>query len=1114
MVPTVLLFLQLQAPLRAITDSGVVVNNMRVTPAGVQSVFDGRVHSVRFGANDGELWVAVPGNAWKLDWKSNRVIARVEFNGRPGVHGIAIDPVTGRATISSVGRLPADVAASRTPGGPPLSRAKSVTQLVTYANDSAAVPALESGPIGAFMAGAPAIAATVNAAGTRVAVVPLPADDALAVIDAASNRLLRTIPLGVLPVASVIARNGTIAWVTVFGGPKPTARTRRATQCCDPSAEPVRVDARGIAAPGTVVRVDLASGTLTHTITVGLHPMGLAWDHARNRLYVANGNSDNVSVIDTRTNTLAGTITIAPFREHRIGLAPTAVALSPDGATLLVTLGGVNAVAIYDVSKPTAGSRASLRGLVPTGWYPSSVDISSDGRAIAVGTLFGVGAGTGKLAGHTGRYVFAERGSVNVIAMPSDAELAAYTTGVAQNNRLHLSASAYSAPAARIGITARAVPERPGEASLIQHVVYIIKENRTYDQILGDIGKGASDPSLTMYGRDVTPNAHALSEQFVLLDHFFATGGNSADGHNWLTQANETAYPMWPLYLGRSYPSEGNDPLTYSSGGFIWDAAMSKGKQVVSFGEYAPAPRESKAATRLQLLNIFRDSVHDSAKSRARLRSMYDTHSEIPSLDRILVREYPGWTQEVPDVVKADVLLEHLKEWEAAGKMPDLTLMILPNDHTEGTSAGWCTPKACVADNDLGLGKIVEGLSHSSFWKSMAILVVEDDAQNGVDHMDGHRTVAMVASPYARRGVIDSTFYSQPGMVKTIELMLGLPALSMFDLVATDMRASFIAPGDGPDLTPYTALVPKQSLYDVNAQAGARSSAANEGGAVAASSRQRGALTSAALSAQRNAAIESARMNFREPDAAPTDRLNRILWQDAKGWGTPYPIVKQSLFFPLAVDVADEDRDEEGDAHDGDERIAATFSAGANILSATHPLFPRTMVGGGVSIAIRLPPTRLGVRFSATRAQAQVNRNGSTCTGQIPPGRNCEPKPLRDDVAISEFTVGALLRVIQTSRVSLDATADYGIAALYSNAHAIDGSGTLGGSANDRVAAFGFAAGWKPSVRSGFSVDAGASFGQMHPENGFANPDSYAPFLERFTTRQYRLGLSWTGAVR
>ena len=885
-------------PVREVPDPGIIATDQRVSPAGVQSVFDGRVGGVKFGKVPGELWVAVPGAAYRLAWRDNRVVASSKFDGRPGVYGVALDPATGRALVSTVGRLPADLAIKRTPGGPPLPRAKSFIQLFTYAadgpvprgnggGDSASVVS-SSVALGDYLAGATAVARSANASGHRVAVVALPANDALAVLDAENSALISTIRMGVLPVGAVVAQDGSVAYVTNLGGPKPANGDRAAQQCCDPRAERVRIDARGLAGHGTASRVDLVVGKVVRLIPVGLHPSGIAWDERTSRLYIANGNSDDVSVIDTRSDSVVATIAIAPFRLDRIGLAPTAVALSPDGATLFVALGGANAVAMYDVA---AGRAVRLRGLIPTGWYPTTLDVSADGKTLAVGTLLGVGSGTGRPAALEGRYVHAVRGSVNVIPVPSDAELAAYTTAVAQNNRLALR----SGPAApslvpRRDAVARAVPERPGEESLVRHVVYIIRENRTYDQVFGDIGKGASDPALVQYGRDVTPNAHALANQFVLLDHFFASGGNSADGHQWLTQANETEYPMWPLYTGRSYPSEGNDALTYSSGGFLWEAAQAKGRTVSVFGEYAPTPPRSDASVRTRLLTQYRDSLpHNPAFFRAQLAKRFDSRSDIPSLDRALVREYPGWTEEIPDVVKADVLREHVREWESKGAMPDLVMMNLPNDHTQGMSEDWCTPKACVADNDLALGQIVESLSHSSFWKSMAILVVEDDAQDGVDHIDGHRTVALVASPYARRGAIDSTFYSLPSMVKTVELMLSLPALSMFDLVATDMRASFIGPADAPDLTPFSALTPRQSIYDVNQRVGA--------------------ITGPDADARRKATLASGRMNFRVPDAAPTERLNRILWHDARGWNVPYPKIQRSLFFPLAVDLTDDEKE-------------------------------------------------------------------------------------------------------------------------------------------------------------------------------------------------------------
>ena len=890
-------------PQRPLPDPGVIAVEQRVTPAGVQSVFYGKVGGVRFGRRPGEIWVAAPEAVYRLSWRDNRVVATSRFDGRTGVHAVAIDRVTGRALVSSVGRFAGNAAQSRLPGWAPLEANGAVAHVVAYDGDAVAkrpgaadpdsVPVRVASPaLGDYMAGGPAIAARANASGRRPMVLPLPANDALAVLDAESGELLHSVPLGVLPVAAVVSADGSTAWVSVLGGPKPKSGERAATQCCDPRAEPVRVDARSIAERGTVVRVDLVTGRVAASVTVGLHPTGLAWDERRARLYVANGNSDDVSVVDTRAERVVATIGVDPFKERKAGIAPTAVALAPDGGRLYVTLGGANAVAIYDLDERAPGA-SRLRGLVPTSWYPSSIDVSADGRTLAVGSLFGMGSGTATLHQLRGRYVHAVRGSVNVIDVPGDAELAAYTTSVAQNNHRVLASASAAAPsvAPRAGIAARPIPERPGEPSPIEHVVFIIRENRTYDQILGDLPRGARDSSLVMYGRDVTPNAHALAEQFVVLDHFFASGGNSADGHNWLTQANETDYPIWPLYYGRSYPSEGIDPLAYSSGGFLWEGAQAKGKSVTVFGEYAPSIQKPSSSRRNELLAEWRDwQPHNPAYFRGRLKRMYDTRSEIPSLDRILVREYPGWTEEVPDVVKADVVIDHLRDWEEGRAMPSLVMIILPSDHTVGTSAGWCTPKACVADNDLALGRIVEALSHSSFWKSMAILSVEDDAQDGVDHVDGHRTVALVASPYARRGIVDSTFYAQPSMVKTIELILGLPAMSAFDLVATDMRASFLGAGEQPDLTPYTALVPKQSLHELNQRVGE--------------------ITGPHAAERRLAARSSARMRFDIPDAAPSERLNRILWHDARGWRTPYPAVKQSLFFPMSLSIADEDREE------------------------------------------------------------------------------------------------------------------------------------------------------------------------------------------------------------
>ena len=882
-------------PARDVDDPGVVATGQRITPAGLQMVVPGRVGGVRFGSGN-ELWVVAAGAAYRLDWSAGRVLARVGFRGRAGVGGVAIDPKNGRAFVATIGPINEDTTIAPLSGAPAratlvrgeraglLAIAPDATGDSAHATQSMALP-------GDYLTASPIVARDAASDGRRFGLVLLPANDAALVIDADRGSLLRWIKLGVLPLSAALSHDGTVAWIANFGGGQPTAAERAVLQCCLRRAERVRVDARGVAMTGSVVQVDVATGRITATIPVGRHANALAWDETHGRLYVTSGVDDAVTVIDTRIARVLSTIHVSPFRERTAGFAPTAIALSRTGDRLYVALGGANAVAVYAVTPESA--KASLLGLVPTAWYPSSIDVSADGKRIAVGTLFGVGSGEGSAGGALrGRYVFAQRGTVHVIDLPDSTGFAAYTAAVAANNRLTVNTrdGALARARPRADAPSRPVPERPGEPSPIENVVFIIRENRTYDQVLGDLSRGARDSSLVMYGRNVTPNAHALAERYVTLDHFFASGGNSADGHQWVTQANETEYPMWPLYSGRTYPSEGNDPLAYSPGGFLWETAQAKGKRVAVFGEYAPAASDSIARVRADLLARWTaDSGKGPAVFRDLLRQRYRTRSGIPSLDRVLVREYPGWTQEVPDVVKGDVILAHLADWERAKQMPHLVMIILPSDHTVGMSPGWCVPKACVADNDLALGRIVAGLSASSFWKKMAILVVEDDAQNGVDHIDGHRTVALAISPYARRGVVDSTVYTQASMVKTIELMLGLPALSLFDLVATDMRASFIGHNETPDFTPYTALVPTQSLAETNPSPAS--------------------IRGAFVKERRAAAVASSRMRFDEPDAAPSDALNRILWHDARGYDVKFPGVRSALFFPLSVDIDDDDRE-------------------------------------------------------------------------------------------------------------------------------------------------------------------------------------------------------------
>jgi YVTN family beta-propeller protein len=733
------------------------------------------------------------------------------------------------------------------------------SRLVLVSNGSA-VSVAEN--LGRNVVGAPAIAAKAS-----LAVVPLTGDSKAVVIDTATSKVVRPLETGIAPFGAVVNATGTIAYISNWGGRIPRNGDLTAVTGYAANADRVVVDARGIASTGTVRHFDLATGKMVREIATGLHPTSMVWDEARARLYVANGNADTVTVIDTATDQVTRTITLQPFAEKVAGIAPTALALSSDGETLYVACGGINAVMVI---KTRTGATV---GSIPTAWYPSGVALSPDGKHLAISTLLGVGSGFRD--DPKKRYVHAVRGSIAVVDLPDTAQLASYTATVAENNHMNSAVPRQAAPAA--ALTPAAIPALRGAPSLIEHVVFVIKENRTYDQVLGDLGKGNGDPSLVMFGEDVTPNQHRIADQFVLLDNFFATSGNSAEGHQWVTQANETDYVMWPGYSQRSYPFDGSDPIAYASGGFLWDAAVRAGKTVKIFGEFAGTLRGPNN----------RAALLDEWKAGKDFTQRWNTVAPIEPLNKLLAANFPAYATSVPDVARAQIFNAEVKKWTDSGKMPNLVLLQLPSNHTNGTTPGASTPKAMVADNDLALGQVVEALTKSPFWKKMAIFVVEDDAQNGVDHVDGHRTVALVASPYARRGAIDSTFYAQQSILKTIQLILGLPNLSLFDRIAMDMRASF---HNTPDFTPYTAVEPKQSLFDRNPE--------------------RTALRGKAKSD----AIASAKMRWDVPDAVPSDKLNQILWRHIRGENTKYPGVQRSVFSPFGIDIDDEDREEAEEA--------------------------------------------------------------------------------------------------------------------------------------------------------------------------------------------------------
>ncbi len=844
-------------PTRQVTDPGVVTTGQRISPAGVQSVFPTRVFGVRFGASPEEVYALSATGVTRLNWLQNMVQQRITLpasDGRgafsAGIQSIAFHPET--TTLLTVGM-------EQRRGAPP-----AVVAIVNGPQGAREIP----GPLGEQLGGGVAIAQRRNAAGQHLAAVALTFNNQVAILDLASGTLLRKAKAEIAPVGIALSADGSAAWASNWGGKVPSPGEQTLPTGLAPDADQVVVDRYGIASTGTVSRIDTATGQSTHIVRVGLHPTALLLDEPRHRLFVANGNSDSVSVIDTRQNRVTRTIDLQPFSRKAVGVAPTALALSGDGATLYVACGGINAVGV--VQLPQGSTPPSIRGLIPTGWYPNSLHLSPDGKHLAVSTLLGVGSGWREE--QSKRFVHSYRGTVHVVDLPDDAQLESYTLAVAENNRMVVGPST-RAQAPRPDARPKAIPVRSGEPSLIQHVVYIIKENRTYDQVFGDLPKGNGDPTLTMFGEKVTPNHHRLADQFVLLDNFYATGGNSGDGHQWLTQANEVDYAMWPGYRGRSYPFDGTDPIAYSSGGFIWDAAARAGKTVRVFGEYAGRMAEPPD----QRIPMLREVLAGQDFS-----TRYSIEAPLKPLNQFLAKNYPPYTNSIPDIARAQIFLKDVERWAAEGRMPNLVIAQLPCDHTFGTRPGTSTPAAMVADNDWALGQMVEALTKSPFWKSMAIFVVEDDAQNGVDHVDGHRTVALAISPYTKRGYVDSTFYANQHMLKTIELILGLPNLSLFDLIATEMRNSFT---DLPDFTPYEARRPEQDLFAVNPP------------------------LSALQGKPREAAEASLRMRFDVPDAAPSDLLNRILWHDVRGWDSPYPGVRQAAFAPRSHDIEDEDRE-------------------------------------------------------------------------------------------------------------------------------------------------------------------------------------------------------------
>lgn len=658
-------------------------------------------------------------------------------------------------------------------------------------------------------------------------------NNTLAEIETATGKILREIPVGVAPYAVVLSADGKTAFVSDWGGRHP----KDGEMTADSAGTPTRVDKRGVAVSGAVSFVALTTGASVAEVETGRHASTLLLTPDGKTLYVANANDDTVSVLDTARRRVVKIITVKPDASLPYGSQPNALALSPDGKTLCVACGGNNAVAVIDLPE------GKIRGWIPAGWYPGA--LISDGKNLFVASIKGFGSrGIQEDGKETkGWNVYQYQAVVSRLPFPTGTELTGSTAQVYADARI--AQARQEAKKARKGVAAVPVPARAGEPSPIKHVVYIIKENRTYDQLFGDLKQGDGDPSLCLYGRDITPNHHALAERFVLLDNYYCNGVLSADGHSWATEGNNTDH-LEKAFGGftRSY-TFGDDALTYSATGFIWDKILDKGLTFRNYGEMDYTDEKPDVS----YAEILKDWQDKTGKIK------FEHRIGIQRLKKHSAPDAPGWNMDIPDIIRAEVFLKDLKTWEAKGEMPSFVILYLPNDHTTGTTPGDPTPQAYLADNDLALGRVVEGLSKSRFWKDTAIFVNEDDPQSGFDHVDGHRSICLVVSPYTRRGVVVSDFYNQASVLHTIGRIFGVSAMNQQDSAAPLMTACF---QPTPNLTPFKALPNNIPLGQPNPKKDALSP-----------------------NARRLAAL-SETIDFSGPDRAHDEALNRILWQNAK----------------------------------------------------------------------------------------------------------------------------------------------------------------------------------------------------------------------------------------
>ncbi len=592
-----------------------------------------------------------------------------------------------------------------------------------------------------------------------------------------------------------------------------------------------------------VLTYDLAKRMIAGEAGVGSHPNDMVLTQDGKHLFVANGNENTVSVIDLSARQVIETLTTSLYPDAPAGSTPNGLALSADEKMLYVANADNNCLAVFDVSD--RGESRSL-GFIPTGWYPTTV------REIGGKIYVANGKGITSLANPGGpqpTMTGAERakaeyigdlfqGNLSIIDKPDEGLLAGYTKLVYENTPYTKERETVSE-----GQKGNPIPSAVGGASPIKYVFYIVKENRTYDQVFGDMPEGNGDSSLCLFPEKVTPNHHALAREFVLLDNFYVNAEVSADGHNWSMAGYATDFveKTWPTsYGGRggTYDYEGTRKVAHPKDGFIWDYCQRAGVSYRTYGEF----------------------VSTNGPNIKALEGHYDPNYHGYDLGYKDVDREAAWEKDF------DVLM-------AAGKVPHFNTLRLPNDHTSGLRIGAPTPFAHVADNDLALGRFVEHLSKSSIWNESVVFVVEDDAQNGPDHVDAHRSVALVIGPHVKRNYVDHTMYSTTSLLRTMELILGLPPMSQYDAAATPLWRSFTAKADPK---PYTARPNNVSLDQKNVAINKHS-------------------------------IRSGELNLAVPDAINDVEFSEIVWKAVKGLDSKMPAPRRSAFVRARAEEEDDD---------------------------------------------------------------------------------------------------------------------------------------------------------------------------------------------------------------